>query len=114
GADLSEVGRALRERTVYVHPEARVGLSEADADALAKKIEAADRPVFVAVLPADQPTRNLFRNLRTETGVTGLYGVRLGGAFDARADSRAVSRQGVRNLVTAAPDAGDATAPPDA
>src|SRR5690606_8595882 len=76
----------------------------------AKKIEDADKPVFVAVLPADQPTRNLFRNLRTETGVTGLYGVRLGGAFDARADSSVVSRQGVRNLVTAAQDAGDAKA----
>src|SRR5690606_11347635 len=109
-ADLSEVGRALRERPVYVDPDARDILSEADADALAKKIEDADKPVFVAVLPADQPTRNLFRNLRTETGVTGLYGVRLGGAFDARADSSVVSRQGVRNLVTAAQDAGDAKA----
>ncbi|CAL9413559.1 hypothetical protein [Streptomyces sp. enrichment culture] len=108
--DLSEVGRALRESPVYVAPEAEDILSESDAEALADRIEDADKPVFVAVLPADQPTENLFRNLRTETGVTGLYGVRLGDRFDARADSTVVSPRGVRNLVAAAQGAGDAKA----
>ncbi|MER6344363.1 hypothetical protein ACWC10_28780 [Streptomyces sp. NPDC001595] len=108
--DLTEVAQALRESPVYVDPAASDVLSEADAEALADKIEDADKPVFVAVLPADQPTQDLFRNLRTETGITGLYGVRLGERFDARADSSVLSRQGVSNLVAAVQDAGDAKA----
>lgn len=105
--DVSEIGAALRESPVYVDPAASDLLSEADAEALADKIEDANEPVFVAVLPADYPTANLFQNLRTETGITGLYGIRLGDEFDARADSSVLSRQGVNNLVTAAQGAGD-------
>ncbi len=105
--DVSEIGAALRESPVYVDPAASDLLSDADADALADKIESADEPVFVAVLPADYPTQNLFQNLRTETGITGLYGIRLGDRFDARADSSVLSRQGVNNLVTAVQGAGD-------
>ncbi|WP_055695310.1 hypothetical protein [Streptomyces prasinopilosus] len=108
--DLSTVARALRESPVYVDPEATGILSASDAEALADKIEDADKPVFVAVLPAGYPTQDLFRNLRTETGITGLYGIRLGDAFDARADGSVLSRQGVGNLVTAAQGAGDAKA----
>ncbi len=105
--DVSEIAAALRESPVYVDPAASDQLSKSDADALADKIEDADEPVFVAVLPAGYPTENLFQNLRTETGVTGLYGVRLGDRFDARADSSVLSRQGVNNLVTAVQGAGD-------
>ncbi|GAB3176905.1 hypothetical protein [Streptomyces incanus] len=108
--DLSTVAQALRESPVYVDPAATGILSKSDAEALANKIEDANKPVFVAVLPAGYPTGNLFRNLRTETGITGLYGVRLGDEFDARADSSVLSRQGVGNLVTAAQGAGDAKA----
>ena len=108
--DVSEVARQLRESPVYVDPGAQDILAKSDAQALADKIEAADKPVFVTVLPADYPTRNLFQNLRTETGVTGLYGIRLGDRFDARADSSVLSRQGVRNLVTSVQGAGDAKA----
>src|SRR5687768_16812420 len=106
--DLSEIARELRESPVYVDPEARDILAESDAEALADKIEDADAPVFVAVLPADYPTQDLFRDLRTETGVTGLYGIRLGDEFDARADSSVLSGQGVRNLVASVQDTGDA------
>ncbi|MFH8975398.1 hypothetical protein [Streptomyces sp. NPDC017890] len=108
--DVSEIGAALRESPVYVDPAASDLLSSADAEALADKIEDSNEPVFVAVLPADYPTQNLFQNLRTETGITGLYGVRLGDEFDARADSRVLSRQGVDNLVTAVQGAGDTKA----
>ncbi|MFF7607163.1 hypothetical protein [Streptomyces parvulus] len=108
--DVSEIGAALRESPVYVDPAASDLLSDADADALADKIEDAGEPVFVAVLPAGYPTENLFQNLRTETGITGLYGVRLGDRFDARADSSVLSRQGVGNLVTAAQGTGDTKA----
>lgn len=105
--DLSKVAEALREEPVYVDPAASGQLSSADAEALADKIKDADKPVFVAVLPADQPTENLLLNLRTETGVTGLYGVRVDDRFDAAADASVMSRQAVDNLVTSVQSAGD-------
>lgn len=105
--DLSKVAEALREDPVYVDPAASDLLSSADAEALADKIKDADKPVFVAVLPADQPTENLLLNLRTETGVTGLYGVRVDDRFDAAADSSVMSRQAVDNLVASVQGAGD-------
>lgn len=108
--DLSKVAEELRENPVYVDPAASDQLAASDAEALADKIKDADKPVFVAVLPADVPKQDLFRNLRTETGVTGLYGVRVGEKFDARADSAVMSRQAVSNLVTAVRDAGDTKA----
>ena len=108
--DLSEVARGLRENPVYVDPAASGQLAASDAEALADKIKDADKPVFVAVLPAGYPTQDLFRNLRTETGITGLYGIHLGDRFDARADSSVMSRQAVSNLVTAVQDAGDTKA----
>ncbi|MGW1540953.1 hypothetical protein ACWCPM_12055 [Streptomyces sp. NPDC002309] len=108
--DLSKVAAALRESPVYVDPAASGLLSTSDAEALADKIRDAGKPVFVAVLPAGHTTQNLFQNLRTETGVTGLYGIRLGDAFDARADSAVLSRSAVSNLVTSVQSAGDVKA----
>ncbi|MBW8736871.1 MAG: hypothetical protein JF621_06960 [Streptomyces turgidiscabies] len=108
--DLSTVADALRAGPVYVDPAASDLLSPSDADALATRIKDADKPVFVAVLPAGYPTRNLFTNLRTETGITGLYAVRLGDRFDARADSSVLSHAAVGNLVTAVQSAGDTKA----
>ncbi|GAA3295751.1 hypothetical protein GCM10020295_23670 [Streptomyces cinereospinus] len=108
--DLSEVAAALRESPVYVDPAAADLLPESDAEALSDKIRDADKPVFVAVLPSGYPTEDLFRNLRTETGVTGVYGIRLGDAFDARADSRVLSRAAVSNLVASVQSAGDVKA----
>ncbi|MFF7794310.1 hypothetical protein [Streptomyces sp. NPDC007991] len=107
---VSGIAAELRQSPVYVDPAARGQLAASDADALAKKIKDADKPVFVAVLPAGFPTQDLFRNLRTETGITGLYGIRLGDRFDARADSSVMSRQAVSNLVTSVQGAGDAKA----
>ncbi|MGW2693905.1 hypothetical protein [Streptomyces sp. NPDC001296] len=98
--DVSAVAAALRKNPVYVDPAASGQLSAPDANALAKKIEDAGKPVFVAVLPAGYPTQNLFSDLRTATGITGVYAIRLGDRFDARADSSALPRTAVRNLVT--------------
>ncbi|MER7641948.1 hypothetical protein [Streptomyces sp. NPDC126522] len=94
---VSTIGQALRQGPVYVDPAAS-GLSSADA--LAQRIKKADKPVFITVLPADYPTANLFTNLRTATGITGLYAVRLGDRFDARADSSVLSNAAVKNLVS--------------
>jgi hypothetical protein len=96
---VSTIGQALRKGPVYVDPAASA-LSSADADALAQRIKTAGKPVFVVVLPAGYPTANLFTNLRTATGITGLYAIRLGDRFDARADSRVLSNTAVKNLVS--------------
>ncbi|MFF7179051.1 hypothetical protein [Streptomyces sp. NPDC008121] len=100
---ISDAAAALKQGPVYVDPGAAGQLSTAEAAALTQKIEDADKPLFVAVLPANAefPPDDLLRNLRTETGVTGLYAVRLGTGFDAGADSSVMSQDAVRNLVTA-------------
>ncbi|MGX1546974.1 hypothetical protein ACWIFN_31665, partial [Streptomyces adustus] len=97
---VSAVAEALRASPVYVDPAAAGQLSPADANALREQIRTADKPLFIAVLPAGYPTGNLFADLRTATGVTGLYAIRLGDRFDARADASVLSRTAVRNLVT--------------
>ncbi|MFD9796731.1 hypothetical protein ACFWXK_37940 [Streptomyces sp. NPDC059070] len=101
---VAEVAAALRKAPVYVDPGAAGQLSAAQADALAKKIKDADKPLFVAVLPATSafPKETLLRNLRTDTGVTGLYAVRLGDAFNAGADRKVLSAGAVDNLKSAA------------
>ncbi|MER5890949.1 hypothetical protein ABT160_44630 [Streptomyces sp. NPDC001941] len=98
---ISDAAQALKKGPVYVDPGARDQLSQADADALAKKITDAGKPVFVAVLPAtaEFPAENLIRNLRTQTGVTGAYAVRLGDRFSAAADRSVLSPQSVQNLI---------------
>ncbi|MFG2028379.1 hypothetical protein [Streptomyces sp. NPDC048825] len=102
--DVSTVAEALQESPVYVDPSMSGQLPKADAEALADKIEDADKPVFVAVLPADFPKQDLFQNLRTATGVTGLYAIRLGDDFDAKADAAVLPPNGVENLVTSVED----------
>ncbi|WP_329283411.1 hypothetical protein [Streptomyces sp. NBC_00691] len=99
---ISDAAAALEQGPVYVDPGAADQLSKSQADALAQKIKAADKPLFVAVLPANAqfPPENLLQNLRTQTGITGLYAVRLGTGFDAGADRAVMSQQAVRNLVT--------------
>ncbi|MEX3102874.1 hypothetical protein [Streptomyces sp. ST1020] len=96
---LTTIATALRQSPVYVDPAARGQLSEQDERALADRIENADKPLFVAVLPAGYPTASLFQNLRTATGITGLYAIRLGTRFDARADARVLPGPAVANLV---------------
>ncbi|MEU5537118.1 hypothetical protein [Streptomyces sp. NPDC020362] len=97
---ISTIADALRKGPVYVDPAASAQLSAADADTLVKRIKDANKPLFIAVLPAGYPTRNLFSDLRTATGVTGLYAIRLGDRFDARADASVLPRTAVQNLVT--------------
>ncbi|MEW2289127.1 hypothetical protein [Streptomyces sp. NPDC047841] len=96
---VSTIAQALRQSPVYVDPAARDQLSAADADTLATRIKDAGKPLFIAVLPAGYPTGNLFADLRSATGVTGLYGIRLGDRFDARADSSVMSATARQNLV---------------
>ncbi|MFF4844024.1 hypothetical protein ACFY2G_28730 [Streptomyces collinus] len=96
---VSTIAESLRRGPVYVDPAASGQLTAAGAGTLAREIKDANKPLFIAVLPAGYPTRNLFSALRTATGVTGLYAIRLGDRFDARADSSVLPRTAVRNLV---------------
>ncbi|MEU1368720.1 hypothetical protein ABZ454_21640 [Streptomyces sp. NPDC005803] len=102
-SSVEEVAQALRKGPVYVDPAAAGQLSRSQADALTKKIKDADKPVFVAVLPqsAAFPEDSVLRTLRTDTGITGVYAIRLGDGFNAGADPRVMSVQAVRNLTAA-------------
>lgn len=100
---VDEVAQALRKSPVYVDPAAAGQLSRGQADALTKKIKDADKPVFVAVLPQSSafPEDSVLRTLRTDTGITGVYAIRLGDGFNAGADPRVMSQQAVQNLTAA-------------
>ncbi len=100
---VEDVARALRRNPVYVDPAAADQLSPAGAAALAKKIKNADKPVFVAVLPRTPafPEQTLLATLRTDTGITGVYAVRLGDGFAAGADPQVMPTRAVRNLTAA-------------
>ncbi|MGW6686122.1 hypothetical protein [Streptomyces sp. NPDC054961] len=106
------VAEALKKGPVYVDPRAEAQLPPAQAEALAKKIKDAGKPVFVAVLPAtaEFPAATVLKTIRTETGVTGLYAIRLGEGFNAGADRAVMPNNAVRNLV----DASKAGGPVDA
>ncbi|PJJ05758.1 hypothetical protein BX264_6230 [Streptomyces sp. 2333.5] len=98
---LDDAATALKKGPVYVDPRAANQFTSAQADALAKKIKDADKPVFVAVLPrtADYPPSTLLRDLRTKVGISGVYAVELGDGFNAGADPRVMSHSSVQNLV---------------
>ncbi|MFI5748403.1 hypothetical protein ACIBBE_21255 [Streptomyces sp. NPDC051644] len=100
---VNDVAQALRKSPVYVDPAAADQLSQGQAAALTKKIKDADKPVFVAVLPRTPafPEQNLLTTLRTDTGITGVYAVRLGNGFSAGADPRVMSTRAVQNLTAA-------------
>lgn len=102
-ATVDDVAQALRKSPVYVAPAASGQLSPGQAAALTKKIKDADKPVFVAVLPQSSafPAKTLLATLRTDTGITGVYAVRLGNGFDAGADPQVMSTRAVHNLTAA-------------
>lgn len=108
---VAAVGEALKEGPVYVDPRAEAQLPKAEADALAQKIKDSGKPVFVAVLPAtgEFPADKVLGAVRAETGITGLYAIRLGDGFNAGADKAVMPANAVRNLTDAvkvgAPDA---------
>ncbi|MEU5149286.1 hypothetical protein NRK68_24300 [Streptomyces yangpuensis] len=100
---VAAVAEALKEGPVYVDPRAAAQLPQAEADALAEKIKDAGKPVFVAVLPAtaDFPQDKVLAAVRAETGITGLYAIRLGDGFSAGADRAVMPANAVRNLTEA-------------
>lgn len=110
-ATLDDAARALRQGPVYVDPAAADQLTSSQKAALEKKIKDADKPVFVAVLPATSafPPDHLLQDLRSDTGITGVYAVRLGNGFDAGADPQVMPVRAVANLTTAVKAPGTGT-----
>ncbi|MFC7310701.1 hypothetical protein ACFQVC_41625 [Streptomyces monticola] len=96
---VSDVAEALKKSPVYVDPEMRGEVPDSERAALVKDIKDSGKAIFLAVLPADFPKQDLFGKLRTETGITGVYGVRVGDQFDARADTSVLSEAARKNIV---------------
>ncbi len=113
---VDTVAAALRRGPVYVDPGARGQLSAGRADALARTVRKAGRPVFVAVLPATAafPPGTVPRDLRSAVGVAGVYAIRLGDRFDAGADPGVMAPAAVTALVDRARRADGGGAPADA
>ncbi|MEI7034872.1 hypothetical protein [Streptomyces pratensis] len=110
---LQDAAQALRDDPVYVDPGARDQLSVAEEKALEDKITSADKPVFVAVLPDTPafPEEGLLPTLRSDTGITGVYAVRLGDGFDAGADPQVMPTRAVDNLTDAVKNPATGTDP---
>ncbi|RPK57715.1 hypothetical protein EES43_21375 [Streptomyces sp. ADI96-02] len=102
-ATVADAAQALRNDPVYVDPGARDQLSTAQEKELENKIRDADKPVLVAVLPdtAAFPPQGLLQTLRSDTGITGVYAIRLGDGFDAGADPQVMPTRAVDNLTAA-------------
>ncbi|GAA3476811.1 hypothetical protein [Streptomyces yanii] len=100
---INDVAQALRQGPVYVDPAVADQLSAGQAKALTKKIKDADKPVFVAVLPRTSafPEATVLRTLRNDTGITGVYGIRLGDTFKLGADRSVMSVAARQNLSAA-------------
>ncbi len=99
---LDAASQALKKGQVYVDPAMTGRFSEAQAAALTKNIEKADKPIFIAVVPTGPQYSNVLADLRTEVGVAGLYGVWRGDQFGAASDRGAMSPAAAKNLAGAA------------
>ncbi|GAA2149350.1 hypothetical protein GCM10009760_42400 [Kitasatospora kazusensis] len=101
---LNDVSQALKKGQVYVDPAMTGRFSEAQAAALTKKIEKADKPIFVAVVPdsAQYPVKTFAGDLRAKVGVAGLYGIWRGGEFKAFADRAAIAPAAATRIAGAA------------
>ncbi|KDN83064.1 membrane protein [Kitasatospora cheerisanensis KCTC 2395] len=102
-AGLNDAADSLKNTQVYVDPAMTGRFSKDQADALAKKLKKADKPVFVAVLPDSEAyaPKTLLNDLRTKVGIVGVYGVWRGDKFDVGADAKALPVAQARNIAGA-------------
>ncbi|MFD9594808.1 hypothetical protein ACFWA9_18930 [Kitasatospora sp. NPDC059973] len=89
---LDDATAALKQGRVYVDPAMTGRFSQGQADALTEKIRKADKPIFIAVVPAADPygASTVFSDLRTKVGITGVYGIWRGDRFLAQSDKEAL------------------------
>jgi hypothetical protein len=81
---ISDAASALRGgTTVYVHPDARDALSDADASQIASSIQRSGGRTFVAVLPAGAGAGNVAQQIGQQARINGTYVADVGGAWSA-------------------------------
>ncbi|MFJ9696881.1 hypothetical protein [Kitasatospora sp. NPDC101183] len=98
---LSDAAASLKKGKVYVAPTMQDRFSQAQADALSKKIDKADKPIFIAVVP-ETAGNSVVTDLRTLVGIDGVYGVWKGtSGFMARSDRGAMSAGAADRIATA-------------
>jgi hypothetical protein len=97
---IEDAGSALQRDSVYVHPDANPGLTQAEADALRSRITERDAgPMYIAVLPeratseAGGSVNQALTELGTAVGRPGTYVLVVGRRF--RAGSTRELREGV-------------------
>ncbi|MFD8597786.1 hypothetical protein ACFV1L_22550 [Kitasatospora sp. NPDC059646] len=102
-AGLNDAADSLKKTQVYVDPAMTGRFSEDQADALAKKLKKADKPVFVAVLPDSEAyaPKTVLKDLRTKVGIVGVYAVWRGNAFDVGSDGEALPVAAAKNIAGA-------------
>ncbi|WP_406112318.1 hypothetical protein [Kitasatospora purpeofusca] len=101
---LDDATAALKQGRVYVDPAMAGRFGQAQADALTEKIRKADKPIFVAVVPAADPygASTVFDDLRTKVGITGTYAIWRGDQFQARSDKGALPTASAQRIAGAA------------
>ena len=81
---ISDAAAAVRSgTTVYVHPDARDALSEAEANEIASSIQESGGRTFVAVLPAGAGTGNVAQRIGEQALVNGTYAADVDGTWSA-------------------------------
>ncbi|MEV7217148.1 hypothetical protein AB0O31_29155 [Kitasatospora cineracea] len=103
-AGLNDAADSMKKVQVYVDPAMNGRFSKEQADKLAAKLKDADKPIFIAVLPASDayPTKNLFGDLRTKVGIVGVYGIWRGDQFQANSDAKALGKAATDRIAGAA------------
>lgn len=101
---LDDAASTLKQGRVYVDPAMTSRFSQSQADALTEKIKKADKPIFVAVVPASAPygERTVFNDLRTKVGIDGAYAIWRGDQFAAKADRGAMAQGSAERIAGAA------------
>ncbi|MFG2910696.1 hypothetical protein ACGF13_37320 [Kitasatospora sp. NPDC048286] len=99
---LSDAAATLKKGQVYVAPAMTSRFSESQADALSKKIDKADKPIFIAVIPDSAYAKSTLQDLRTLVGVDGVYAVWHDGKLDAGGDRGAMGAAQAQRIAGAA------------
>lgn len=88
-SSVDDIGDALRDSPVYVDPAASQELSSSQSAKLAKTIEHADTPTYVAVLPQSKQydKSRVLDQIHQATGRSGVYAVLIGDDLGAGATS---------------------------
>ncbi|MCP2307742.1 EGFR-like transmembrane domain-containing protein [Kitasatospora paracochleata] len=101
---IDAAATTLKQGQVYVDPAMTGRFSAAQAADLTKKLNKADKPIFVAVLPDsnEYPRTTVAKDLRTKVGIVGVYAIWRGNEFKAFSDAKALRPSSTDNIAGAA------------